>query len=104
VGKLRGRIAPKKTDAARLIIGELSQLPRTDPLLLMNPAPETPILAEEAIEGTGLVEDGQILVAILRALGIGKPRIPGVRSPGANPISHAVRWKAIIVPPQVPFL
>jgi hypothetical protein len=64
VGKLRGRISSKKTDAACLIIDTLGQFMCADPLAVVNPLPETPILAKEAIEGTGLIEDGQILVAV----------------------------------------
>jgi hypothetical protein len=49
--------------------------PIPDPLPVMNPLPEAPILAEEAIEGTGLVEDGQILITIFGASGIGEAGI-----------------------------
>jgi hypothetical protein len=98
MGKLRSGISPKKTDAAGLIIGELGQRIRADPLLLMDPLPETPILAEEAIEGTGLIEDGQILVTVFGAPGMGKAGISRSRPSGTDPIGHAVSRKAIIIP------
>ncbi len=104
MGKLRGRVSPEKTDAAGLIIDELGQFVRTDPLALVNPLPETPILTEEAIEGTGLIEDGQILVTVFGAPSIGKAWISRGRSSGTDPISHAVGWKAIIIPSQVSLL
>jgi hypothetical protein len=97
MGKLRGRVSPEKTDAAGLIIDELGQS-------LVNPLPETPILTEEAIEGTGLIEDGQILVTVFGAPSIGKAWISRGRSSGTDPISHAVGWKAIIIPSQVSLL
>ena len=74
MGKLGSGISPEKTDAAGLLISELGQFCRADPLLLVNPLPEAPILTEEAIEGTGLVEDRQVLVAVLRALCVGEAR------------------------------
>jgi hypothetical protein len=75
-----------------------------DSIALVNPLPETPILAKEAIEGTGLIEDGQILVAVFRTPGIGETWISRGRSSGTNPIAHTVGWKAIIIPSQVPLL
>jgi hypothetical protein len=104
VRNLRGRVSPKKTDTTSLIIDELGQFPCADHLPLVNPLPETPILAEEAIEGTGLIEDGQILVTVFGAPGIGKAWISRGRSSGTDPISYAVGWKAIIIPSKVPLL
>jgi hypothetical protein len=75
MGKLRSGVPSKKTDATRLIIDALGQFLGVDPLPVMNPLPEAPILAEEAIEGTGLVEDGQILITIFGASGIGEAGI-----------------------------
>ncbi len=102
MGKLRGRVSPEKTDAAGLIIDELGQFVRADPLTLVNPLPETPILAEEAIEGTGLIEDGQILVAVFGAPRIGEAWISRGRSSRTDPISYTVGWKTVIIPCQVP--
>lgn len=102
MGELRGRISPKKTDAACLIIDELGQFVRADPLPLANPLSETPILAEEAIEGTGLIEDGQILASVFGSPGVGEAWISRGRSSGTDPISHTVGWKVIIIPSQVP--
>jgi hypothetical protein len=70
----------------------------------VNPLPESPILTEEAIERTGLIEDCQILVTVFGALSIGEVRIPRRRSTGTDPISHTVGWKAIIIPSQVSLL
>jgi hypothetical protein len=75
MGKLRSGVPSKKTDATRLIIDALGQFLGADPPPVMNPLPEAPILAEEAIEGTGLVEDGQILITIFGASGIGEAGI-----------------------------
>jgi hypothetical protein len=102
VGKLRSRISPEKTDTACLIIDELGQFVRVNPLTLVNPLPETPVLAEEAIEGTGLIEDGQILVTVFGAPRIGEAWISRGRSSGTDPISYTVGWKAIIIPCQAP--
>jgi len=101
---LRGGIPSKETDTACLIIDTLGQFVGADPLPLVNPLSETPILAEEAVEGTGLIEDGQILVPVFAALGIGEAWISRGRSSRTHPISHTVGWKAIIIPSQVPLL
>jgi hypothetical protein len=63
-----------------------------------------PILAEEAIEGTGLVKNCQVLVAIFRSLSIGKIRITHPCSPGADPIGDAVGGQGVIIPANVPLI
>jgi hypothetical protein len=60
-----------------------------------------PVLAKKAIEGTSLVENGQVFIAILRSIGIGKLRIADSRPTGANPICHAISGQRVIVPAYV---
>ena len=60
-----------------------------------------PVLTEKAIKGTGLIEDSQILVAILSALGVGKLRVTNASSVGTDPISHAVSRQGIIIPTDI---
>jgi hypothetical protein len=63
-----------------------------------------PILAEEAIEGTGLVENSQVLVAIFRSLSISKIGVTCPYPPGADPIGYAVGGQRVIIPTSVPLI
>jgi len=63
-----------------------------------------PILAEEAIEGTGLVENSQVFVAVLGSLSISKMGVAGPRPPGADPIGDAVGGQGIIIPADISLL
>jgi len=60
-----------------------------------------PVLAEKAIKGTGLIEDSQILVTILSALGVGKLRVTNPGPAGTDPISHTVGRQGIIIPTDI---
>jgi hypothetical protein len=60
-----------------------------------------PVLAKQAIEGTSLVENGQVFIAILRAIGTGKLGIASSRPSGANPICHAISGQRVIIPTDV---
>jgi hypothetical protein len=57
-----------------------------------------PVLTEQAIEGTGGIEDREVLVAALGALAVGVFRIAGIASSGAHPVADAVRGKVVVVP------
>ena len=63
-----------------------------------------PVLAEQAIKGASLIENGQIFVAILSSLSVGKLGITSPGSTGADPISHAVSRQSIIIPTDVAFV
>jgi hypothetical protein len=55
------------------------------------------ILAIKTVEGTGMVEDSQVLVSVFRAFYIGIARIPAACACRADKISYAIGWKRIIV-------
>jgi len=62
-----------------------------------------PVLAEQAIKGAGLIEDGQVLIAILSFPGIGKLGVTSPGSAGTDPISYAVGGQGIIIPADITF-
>jgi hypothetical protein len=62
-----------------------------------------PVLAEEAVKGTGLIEDSQVLVAIFSAFVIGKAGVTSSCSPGTYPIGYAVSGQGIVIPADIAF-
>ena len=65
--------------------------------------PIVPVLAEQAIKGTSLIEDSQVLVAMFSSLGIGKPRVTGSSATRTDPIGYAVGGQGIVIPADVAF-
>jgi len=63
-----------------------------------------PVLAEETVKGAGLIEDGQVFIAVFGAGGVGKLRVASAGAAGADPISHAVGGQVVIVPADVSLL
>jgi hypothetical protein len=63
-----------------------------------------PVLAKQAIEGTSLVENGEVFVAIFRAITISKLGITSSRPARANPISHTVSGQRVIMPTDIGFV
>jgi hypothetical protein len=57
-----------------------------------------PILAKEAIETAGLIENGEVFVAVFRAGFAGIARKTRARPPRTDEIRHTVRGKAVVVP------
>ena len=55
------------------------------------------ILTIKAVEGTCLIEDGQVLEAILRAFCVSIAWITTACTPRADKVTHAVGWKGVIV-------
>ena len=94
---LRGGVATEITDACGLLLHCCSQLFGGDELGRASSILELVVLAIEAIEGTGVIEDGQVVVAMLGAAG---DSISGVATAGTSStdkISHAIRGQGIIV-------
>jgi hypothetical protein len=61
---LAGWVAAERTDATGPVIDNTSKLIRGTESFLRRTIPEVPVLAEKAVEGTRLVEDGQVVVAV----------------------------------------
>jgi len=104
VGKLRRGVTAEVTNTRGLFINLVGELRSLYPRLLACRQPVVPILAEEAIEGTGLVENSQVFVAIFRSLSISKIGITCPHSPGADPIGYAVGGQRVIIPTNVPLI
>jgi hypothetical protein len=63
-----------------------------------------PILAKQAIEGTSLVENGEVFVAIFRAITISKLGITSSCPTRTNPISHTVSRQGVMIPTDIGFI
>jgi len=62
-----------------------------------------PVLAEQAIKGTSLIEDSQVLVAVFSSMGIGKLRVTGSSATRTDPIGYAVGGQGIVIPADIAF-
>jgi len=60
-----------------------------------------PVLAEETVKGTSLVEDGQVFIAVFGALRMGKLGIASAGAAGTDPVSHTIGGQRIIIPADV---
>jgi hypothetical protein len=60
-----------------------------------------PVLAKQAIEGTSLIENSQIFIAIFRTGRIGKLRIASSCPAGADPICYAISGHMVIIPTNI---
>ena len=96
---LGGRVSAEVTDAGGPVIHGPCQLPCThDRPAGGGEVPVVPVLAGEAVEGTGPVEDRQVGIAALRAPGIGIPGITSPASTRADIDGDTVRGKGIGIP------
>jgi hypothetical protein len=60
-----------------------------------------PVLTKQAIEGTSLIENSQIFIAILRAVRVGKLGIASSCPAGADPVCHAIGRQRVIIPTDI---
>jgi hypothetical protein len=59
---------------------------------------EVPVLAEEAIEGAGFVEDGEVCVSVFGPLAVRPLWVAGTAAAGTDPIGDAVCGEWIVIP------
>jgi hypothetical protein len=98
---LRGGVSSEVTDTRGTIINLISQLGGTDLPLSSSSITKLPVLAEEAIEGAGLIKDCQVFIAIFRPLTVAEIRVSLPCPPRANPASYTVGGEGIIIPTHV---
>jgi hypothetical protein len=60
-----------------------------------------PVLAEQTIEGAGLVEHGQVLIAVFWAVAVSKFWIARPSPTGTDPIRHTIGGQAVVIPTDV---
>jgi len=60
-------------------------------------------LAKETIERAGLIEDGQVLIAIFRSIPIGEIGVTDPSPAGADPIGDAVGGQWVVIPANITF-
>ena len=94
-------VASKVADTGRLAVRCLGELFCSDVGFDDRCAPILPVLTEQAVKGTGLVEDGEVLVAIFWSWAVGEFRIASFAAPGTHPVCHAVGGEWIIVPADI---
>lgn len=61
-----------------------------------------PVLTVSAVKGAGIIEDGQVLIAIFGSSPVGIARITGPTSPRADPIGNAVSGQRVVIPAHHP--
>jgi hypothetical protein len=96
--ELGSRISSEITDATGAIIDRLNQRIGSDRLPLSNAFSMGPVLAEKAVKGTTVIENGQILKSIFGSGSMSEPGISGSCSARADPIGHTVCGKSIMIP------
>ena len=94
---LRGGVATEIADACGLLLHCSSQLFGGNELGGASSILKLVILAIEAVEGTGVIEDSQVVVAMLRAAGYSVSGVATAGTTSTDKISHAVCGQGIIV-------
>ena len=94
---LRGGVATEIADACGLLLHCSSQLFGGDELSRANSILKLVVLAIEAVEGTGVIEDSQVVVTMLRAFGDSISGVATSCTTSTDKISHAVCGQGIIV-------
>ena len=97
-------IAAEIADACCFIQHCCSQLLGGDALDRTNSVFKLVILAIKTIKGTGVVEDSQVVVAMLRAAGDGISGEATARTTGTDKISHAVCGQGFVVIGKISFV
>ena len=88
---LRCGVTTEITDAGGLRLHCRSQLFGGDELGGANSILKLVVLAIEAVEGTGVIEDRQVIMAMLRAAGDSISGVATACTTSTDKISHAVR-------------
>jgi len=101
VRKLWSGISSEVTDATRTRINRFSQFFWVNSLAVPNPLSMCPVLAEKAVKGTSVIENGKILKTILWTWTVRKSWISSTRSPRADPIGYTIGGQSIIIPTDI---
>ena len=94
---LRCGVSAKITNAGCFILDCPGQLPGGSALSCSSSIFELVVLTIEAVEGTGMVEHGQVVMAMLSPFGDSIRGVATARAARTNKVSHAVGGKRIIV-------
>ena len=94
---LRSGISAKITNAGCFIFDCPGQLPGGSALGCSSSIFELVVLTIEAVEGTGMVEHGQVVVAMFSPLGDSIRGVATARAASTNKVSHAIGGKRVIV-------
>ena len=97
VRQLWGGVAPKVANAGSIGSHRCGQLCGRNPVSLKGGLLEGPVLAIEAVEIAGVIEDRQVGAAPLGAGLAGVLGVAGAGTPGAEPVGHAVGGQGIVV-------
>ena len=98
---MRGRIATKIANTTGMVIDRLDHLSRAKPLSIPNPFAMRPVLTEETVKRTPVVEGGKVLKPKFWTGGMGKLRISGTGSTRTDPSCHTISWQLIKIPAYI---
>jgi len=101
VGKLGAGVTAKVADASGSFVRLVGKQGSAYPGLLHYRQAVVPVLAEQAIEGAGLIEDSQVFIAIFRPIPIGEIGVTDPAPAGANPISDAIGGQGVMIPANI---
>jgi hypothetical protein len=96
--KLRGGVSAKIADTACGVIHGSDELIWSDPLPQRNLFSMGPVLAEETIEGTSMIEDREVFESVFWALEMRELGVARSYSPWTDPVGHTVRGQTVMVP------
>ena len=99
--QLGSRVSSEVADTGSVAINLVGHLESTCLAPLPGSIPILPVLAEQAIEGTCLIEYSQVLVPELRPRTVAEIRITRFTSSGTNPIGNTIRGKSIMIPADI---
>jgi hypothetical protein len=102
--ELRSRIPSKIADTTGTVIDGLGKFLGSNPLLIPNPLPVCPILAEKTVKGAPVIKHSEVFIPMFWIPCICEMRIARTRATGTDPIGYAIRGKPIIIPAHISLL
>lgn len=95
-------VPAEEADTTRLVVDGPDQVFNRRGYGVSEIPPVGPVLAKEAVEVAGTVEDRQILVSMFRPWGIGKMGVSCITAPRADPCCTAIGRKGVVIPVNDP--
>jgi hypothetical protein len=95
-------VPPEEADTAGLVVNGPDQVFHRKGYGVFEIPSVGPVLAKEAVEVAGTVEDRQVLVSMFRPRGIGKLGVSHIAAPRADPCSAAIGREGVVIPVDDP--
>jgi hypothetical protein len=99
---LWGGVPAEEADTTGLVVNGPDQVFHRRGYRVFKIPPVCPVLAEEAVEVAGTVEDRQVLVTMFRPWSIGEMGVSRIAAPRADPCSAAIGREGVVIPVDDP--